>query len=65
MGISEECREYTVDPVKDLRPVCPNCHAVLHRRIPAFSIEEVRGFLGGRMVRAIASNEALEQTAGA
>jgi predicted HNH restriction endonuclease len=22
--------EYVVDPVKDLRPVCPNCHAVLH-----------------------------------
>ena len=21
---------YVVDPVKDLRPVCPNCHAVLH-----------------------------------
>jgi predicted HNH restriction endonuclease len=22
---------YEVDPVKDLRPVCPNCHAMLHR----------------------------------
>jgi 5-methylcytosine-specific restriction protein A len=20
-----------VDPVRDLRPVCPNCHAMLHR----------------------------------
>jgi predicted HNH restriction endonuclease len=29
----------------DLRPVCPNCHAVLHHRVPAFSIEEVRTFL--------------------
>ncbi len=37
--------EYVVDPVEDLRPVCPNCHAVLHRRIPAYSIEEVRTFL--------------------
>lgn len=37
--------EYVVDPLKDLRPVCPNCHAVLHRRIPAFSIDEVREML--------------------
>lgn len=43
--LSEIGGEYVVDPVADLRPVCPNCHAVLHRRIPAFSIEEVRGFL--------------------
>ncbi|MCE4048971.1 HNH endonuclease [Bacillus sp. Au-Bac7] len=24
--------EYVVDPVKDLIPVCPNCHAMLHRK---------------------------------
>jgi 5-methylcytosine-specific restriction enzyme A len=35
-------KEYKVDPVKDLRPVCPNCHAMLHQRSPAFSIEELR-----------------------
>ena len=29
------------DPVVDLRPVCPNCHAVLHRREPPYSLEEV------------------------
>ena len=34
---------YSVDPIKDLRPVCPNCHAVIHRRTPPFSIEEVKG----------------------
>lgn len=32
--------EHVVDPVKDLRPVCPNCHAVLHLTKPALSIEE-------------------------
>ena len=31
--------EYQVDPVRDLRPVCPNCHAMLHRRSPPISIE--------------------------
>ena len=38
--------EYEVDPVKDLRPVCPNCHAMLHRTLPALSIEAVRSHLG-------------------
>lgn len=33
---------YEVDPVRDLRPVCPNCHAMLHKRTPPFSIEELR-----------------------
>ena len=35
-----------VDPIRDLRPVCPNCHAVIHlRRDPPFSPEEVRAML--------------------
>lgn len=37
-------REYFVDPVEDLRPVCPNCHAVLHLG-GLRSIDEVRGLL--------------------
>ena len=28
-GLSDVGGEYVVDPVNDLRPVCPNCHAVL------------------------------------
>lgn len=34
--------EYEVDPNEDLRPVCPNCHAVLHLRGVDRSIEDVR-----------------------
>ena len=37
--------EYTVDPINDLRPLCPNCHAMIHKRRPALSIEELRGHL--------------------
>lgn len=37
--------EYEVDPVEDLRPVCPNCHAMLHRSVPALSIDGLRGRL--------------------
>lgn len=39
--ISAVGKQYSVDPIKDLRPVCPNCHAMLHRKKPAYSIEEV------------------------
>ena len=43
--LSEIQEEYFVDPVNDLRPVCPNCHAVIHSRRPALSIEEARVLL--------------------
>ena len=34
---------YKVDPVNDLRPVCPNCHAMIHRGPgPALALEELR-----------------------
>jgi hypothetical protein len=41
VSLSELKGEYTVDPIKDLRPVCPNCHAVIHSRTPIYTIEEV------------------------
>ncbi|QIZ41375.1 hypothetical protein BHV55_06695 [Bacillus sp. RZ2MS9] len=37
--------EYEVDPIADLRPVCPNCHAMLHRRKQAYTINELKHFL--------------------
>ena len=38
-----DCGEgYKVDPVKDLRPICPNCHAMAHRRVPPYPVEEVQ-----------------------
>jgi 5-methylcytosine-specific restriction protein A len=36
---------YEVDPIKDLRPVCPNCHAMLHRDEPPLTIEELKYLL--------------------
>ena len=35
-----------VNPARDLVPLCPNCHAVAHRREPPFSVEELRAMLG-------------------
>lgn len=37
--------QYEVNPIEDLRPVCPNCHAVIHMVNPPRSIEEVRTML--------------------
>lgn len=39
--LSEIRCEYKLDPIQDLRPVCPNCHAIIHRRRPPYSIEEI------------------------
>lgn len=38
-------KDYRVDPIKDLIPVCPNCHAMLHRREPPLEVEELRSLL--------------------
>lgn len=43
--LSEVGENHMVNPLTDLAAVCPNCHAVLHMRRPAYSIEEVRRML--------------------
>jgi 5-methylcytosine-specific restriction protein A len=43
--LSEVGEEYEVDPIKDMIPVCPNCHSMIHQRKPAFSIEEIKSAL--------------------
>jgi 5-methylcytosine-specific restriction protein A len=40
--ISEFAHEHLIDPVNDLRPVCANCHRMLHRDRPVLSIEELQ-----------------------
>jgi 5-methylcytosine-specific restriction enzyme A len=40
--LSEINSEYQIDPVTDLRPVCPTCHSIIHLKTPPYSIEEVR-----------------------
>ncbi len=45
--LAEIGEEYEVDPVADLRPVCPNCHAVIHLGGACRSIEEVQALITG------------------
>ncbi len=40
--LSEIGQDYELEPIEDLRPVCPNCHAMLHRKKPPYTIEELR-----------------------
>jgi 5-methylcytosine-specific restriction protein A len=40
--LAEVGRDYPVNPKKDLRPVCPNCHAVIHRPKPPLSVAGAR-----------------------
>ncbi len=43
--VSQLGENYIVDPIADLRPVCPNCHAMLHRKDPPYSITELRDMI--------------------
>ncbi|WP_286255953.1 HNH endonuclease [Marinobacter shengliensis] len=40
--VSELGAAYVINPAKDLVPLCPNCHAIAHRRSPPFSVQEIR-----------------------
>lgn len=43
--ISQIGETYKVDPISDLIPICPNCHSILHKKEPPFSIEEMKKML--------------------
>lgn len=47
MPLASIGEEYVIDPIEDLRPVCANCHAVIHLRQPPYSIEEMKVMLHG------------------
>ena len=34
--------EYSVDPISDLIPVCPNCHSMLHMKKPSYTVDELK-----------------------
>lgn len=38
-------KEYEINPKKDLIPVCPNCHAMIHSKRPAFTIDEIKSII--------------------
>lgn len=40
--VSSYEKQYYLDPITDLIPVCPNCHAMLHRVDPPINPEELK-----------------------
>nr|WP_218143216.1 HNH endonuclease [Luteibacter sp. UNC138MFCol5.1] len=45
LPLSSIKQSYVVDPIRDLVPVCANCHAMIHRRDPALTISELRALI--------------------
>lgn len=43
--LSQIGEKYLVNPIKDLIPLCPNCHAMVHRTNPPLDIDELRDIL--------------------
>lgn len=43
--LSQIGESYELDPSRDLIPICPNCHAITHRRDPPFTPDELREML--------------------
>lgn len=43
--IAEIKKEYILNAVEDLIPVCPNCHAMIHRVKPTLTVEQLKSIL--------------------
>ena len=40
--VSEMGANYVVNPIKDLIPLCPNCHSMIHKKNPPFTLKELK-----------------------
>lgn len=40
--LSDIGHAYVIDPIHDLVPICPNCHSMIHKRKPPFSVAELK-----------------------
>lgn len=40
--MADRPKPFVIDGSKEMVPVCPNCHAMIHKKIPPFSIEEMK-----------------------
>ncbi len=47
-ALHEIKENYVVSPIKDLIPVCSNCHTIIHSRNPKFEIEELKNIIENR-----------------
>jgi 5-methylcytosine-specific restriction enzyme A len=52
--ISTIGKSYQIDPVNDLIPVCPNCHAMIHTQEPPLKIDDLKSKLNQEPIGKIA-----------
>jgi 5-methylcytosine-specific restriction protein A len=50
-------KTYNVDPIRDMIPVCPNCHAVIHSVTPPWTPEQMKELMDEARHREIESVE--------
>lgn len=43
--ISSIGKQYQVDPINHLVPVCPNCHSMLHKKKPPYTVPELKAII--------------------
>jgi len=55
--VSSMPEDYQFNPLKDLVPVCPNCHSMLHREDPPLPIEKLKDILRAQKVLARMTDE--------
>lgn len=58
--VHERKEEYVVDPIKDLIPLCSNCHSMIHRRNPVYSPDELKSMLKNTNIGVVAHKLSFE-----
>ena len=43
--VSQLGEDYVIDPREDLVTICANCHAMIHRKNPPYSVQEIKDIL--------------------
>lgn len=38
-------KTYQIDPISDLRPICPNCHSMIHNHTPILTIDQLKDLI--------------------
>ena len=46
--VSSMGENYQVDPSQDLAPLCSNCHSMIHKKYPPYSVEELMEMIKNR-----------------
>ena len=51
--ISSIGKDYVIDPINHLVPVCPNCHNMLHRKDPPYTPEKLKEIISKTKIKGI------------